>query len=64
MMTPAVPVALEICQGSADGEEHKLGARMGIVKGGRASATTKRVPVLQVAYGRAYIISAMFLFKV
>jgi hypothetical protein len=64
MMTPAVPVALEMCQGSADGEDHKLGARMGTVKGGRASATTKRMSVLQVACGRAYIISNTFEFKV
>ncbi len=56
MMTPAVPVALEMCQGSADGEDHKLGAKMGTVKGGRASATTKRVPVLQAACGRAHTI--------
>ena len=56
MMTPAVPVALEMCQGSADGEDHKLGAKMGTVKGGRASATTKHAPVLQAACGREHTI--------
>jgi len=42
MMTPAVPVAIELCAGSADGEDHKLQAGMGTVKGGysRAKACT------------------------
>lgn len=56
MMTPSVPVAIELNSGSADGEDHKLGAKMGTVKGGRAAATTTRIPIVKVSCGRAHTI--------
>ena len=58
MMTPAVPVAIELCEGSAEGEDHKVTQvkGMGTAKGGRVAATTKRVPVLQAACGKAHTI--------